>query len=382
MHVPLVDLRAQFEPIKGEVMRAIEGVLESMQLYMGPNISAFEAEFAAYCGATSCVTVANGTDALHLALRAAGIGQGDEVITVANTFFAGTEAIVTAGATPVYVDTDPHTHLIDVSRIEARLTPRTKAIMPVHLYGQMADMHPIMEVARRHRLVVVEDAAQAHGATYKGRRAGSIGQLGCFSFYFSKNLGAYGESGAVVTSDPELTRRLRLLRDHGSDRRYHHVELGFNSRMDEVQAAVLRIKLRHLDEWNAQRQVRAAIYARLLAGSGVTLPVTASDRDHVWYVYVIRSAERDTLQEQLAKHDIGSGIHFPTPIHLQPATRQFGYHPGDLPHTERAAREVLSIPMYAELTLNQQQRVAAQIAAGLSESARRRLKVESNVSDS
>lgn len=380
--VPLVDLRAQFQPIKREVMRAIETTLDSMHLYMGPNIAAFEAEFAEYCGAANCVGVGNGTDALHLALRAAGIGQGDEVITVANTFFAGTEAIVIAGATPVYVDIDPDTCLIDVSQIEGRVTPRTKAIMPVHLYGQMADMDPIMDIARRHRLLVVEDAAQAHGATYRGRKAGSIGHLGCFSFYFSKNLGAYGESGAVVSSDPELTRRMRLLRDHGSDQRYHHVELGFNSRMDELQAAVLRIKLRYLPAWNAQRQAHAATYARLLAGADVTLPAVASDRTHVWYVYVIQSPERDQLQQTLEARGVGTGIHFPTPIHLQPATHHLGYSEGDLPHTERAARQVLSIPMYAELTSVQQARVARATADGLSEIARRRLRVESNVSDS
>src|SRR5947207_2843561 len=265
MRVPLVDLTAQFQPMKDEVMRAIEEVLDSMHLFLGPNTAAFEREFAAYCGTTDCVSVANGTDALHLALRAAGVGPGDEVITVAHTFFATTEAIVMAGATPVYVDVDPATCLMDVSQIEARITPRTKAIMPVHLYGQMADMDPIMGIASRHDLLVVEDAAQAHGAEYRGRRAGSIGHLGCFSFYYSKNLGAYGESGAVLTSDPELARRLYLYRDHGSEQRYHHQAYGFNSRMDEIQAAVLRIKLRHLDAWNAQRQAHAATYDRLLA---------------------------------------------------------------------------------------------------------------------
>ncbi|TMF04470.1 MAG: DegT/DnrJ/EryC1/StrS family aminotransferase [Chloroflexi bacterium] len=361
MRVPLVDLTAQFQPIKGEVMRAIEEVLDSMQLFLGPNTRAFEEEFAAYCGTRSCVTVGNGTDALHLALRAAGVGAGDEVITVAHTFFATTEAIVMAGATPVYVDIDPNTYLMDVSQVEARVTSRTKAIMPVHLYGQMADMDAIGEIARRHELVVVEDAAEAHGAEYHGRRAGAIGQLGCFSFYFSKNLGAYGESGAVVTSDAELARRLRLYRDHGSEQRYQHLELGFNARMDEIQAAVLRIKLRHLDAWNAQRRERAAAYARLLADAGLGLPVTAPGRTHVWYVYVIRSPERDALQKVLADREIGTGVHFPVPIHLQPATRQLGHRAGDLPHTERAAHEVLSIPMYPELSTEQQAWIAAAI---------------------
>jgi len=359
MRVPLVDLTAQFQPIKQEVLQTIEDVLDSMHLFLGPNTQAFEEEFAGYCGTRSCVTVANGTDALHLALRAAGVGPGDEVITVAHTFFASTEAIVMAGATPVYVDIDPRTYLIDVDQIEARISSRTKAIMPVHLYGQMADMDAIMAIAARHDLVVIEDAAQAHGAEYKSRKAGSIGQLGCFSFYYSKNLGAYGESGAVVTSDPELARRLRLLRDHGSEHRYHHAEYGFNSRMDEIQAAVLRIKLRYLDTWNAQRRERAATYDRLLATANVGLPVTGADRSHIYYVYVIRSPDREALQRRLTEREIGTGIHFPIPVHLQPATRGLGYRVGDLPHTEQAANEVLSIPIYAELAEAQLEWVAA-----------------------
>jgi dTDP-4-amino-4,6-dideoxygalactose transaminase len=306
MTIPLCDLNAQFRPLKADVMRAIEDVLDSMHLFLGPNIAAFESEFAAYCGTQFCVTVANGTDALHLALRAANIGPGDEVITVAHTFFATAEAIHLVGARPVFVDIDPETYTLDPSQIESRLTPRTRAILPVHLYGQIADMDPIMDLAARHGLVVIEDAAQAHGADYRGRRAGSIGHLGCFSFYFSKNLGAYGEAGAVTTSDPELAQRLRLYRDHGSEVRYHHQVFGHNARMDEIQAAVLRVKLPHLD----------------------------------------------------AAFDIATGIHFPVPIHLQPAARPLGYQPGDLPHTERAASEVLSIPMYPELTDEQLQRVA------------------------
>jgi dTDP-4-amino-4,6-dideoxygalactose transaminase len=359
VRVPLVDLTAQFQPIKEEVMQAIEQVLDSMHLFLGPNTQAFEEEFAAYCGARFGVGMGNGTDALHLALRAAGVGQGDEVVTVAHTFFATTEAIVMVGARPVYVDIEPATFLMDVTQIEARITPRTRAIMPVHLYGQMADMDAIMDIAARHDLVVIEDAAQAHGAEYKGRRAGSIGHLGCFSFYYSKNLGAYGESGAVVTSDPELARGLRLYRDHGSEQRYHHEVFGFNTRMDEIQAAVLRVKLRHLDTWNSQRRQHAATYDRLLAEADIGLPVTGADRSHIYYVYVIRSPERDNLQSALTDRDIGTGIHFPVPVHLQPACREFGYHPGDLPHTERAAREVLSIPMYAELTEPQLEWVAS-----------------------
>jgi dTDP-4-amino-4,6-dideoxygalactose transaminase len=361
MHVPLVDLKAQFAPLKGEIMQAIEDVLESMHLFLGPNTRAFEEEFAAYCGATNCVTVANGTDALQLALRAAGVGAGDEVISVAHTFFATTEAIVSVGAKPVYVDIDPCTFLIDASQIESRITGRTRAIIPVHLYGQMADMDLIMDIAARHNLVVIEDAAQAHGAEYRGRRAGSIGHLACFSFYYSKNLGAYGESGAVVTSDPELTRRLRLYRDHGSEVRYHHEVYGFNSRMDEIQAAALRIKLRHLHDWNEARRQHAAAYDRLLANAGVGLPATGADRSHIYYVYVIRSSDRDRIQRLLSERDVGTGIHFPIPIHLQPACRDLGYKPGDLPHTEKAASEVLSLPMYAELTDDQLEWVASTI---------------------
>jgi dTDP-4-amino-4,6-dideoxygalactose transaminase len=361
MRVPLVDLSAQFAPIKAEVMGAIEEVLESMHLFLGPQNAAFEQEFAAYCGTCECVTVGNGTDALHLALRAADVGPGDEVITVAHTFFATTEAIVLAGGTPVYVDIDPVTYLMDPEQIGSRLTSRTKAIVPVHLYGQMADMGPIMDIAARHNLVVIEDAAEAHGAEYRGRRGGSVGHLGCFSFYYSKNLGAYGEAGAIVGTDPELMRRVRRLRDHGSAQRYHHQELGFNSRMDEIQAAILRIKLRHLEHWNVQRRAHAETYHRLLAGSGLGLPLTGPERTHVWYVYVIRSPERDRLQQALTKRDVGTGIHFPVPIHLQPATRRLGYRVGDLPHTEQAAAEVLSIPMYPELTQVQLEWVAASI---------------------
>jgi dTDP-4-amino-4,6-dideoxygalactose transaminase len=350
MPIPLCDLTAQFQPLKAEIMAAIEGVLDSMHLFLGPNMAAFESEFAAYCGARECVAVGNGTDALHLALRAADIGSGDEVITVAHTFFATAEAIWMAGAQPVFVDIDPQTFTMDVRQVEAKLSPRTKAILPVHLYGQMADMQPILEIAARHGLVVIEDAAQAHGATYGGRRAGAIGHLGCFSFYYSKNLGAYGEAGAVTTSDPELARRLRLLRDHGSEVRYQHTTFGFNSRMDEMQAAILRVKLRHLDAWNAQRRQNAARYADLLRDSGVEPPWLVSDGSHVYYVYVVRSPAREALQACLAEREIQAGIHFPVPIHLQPAAKSLGYRAGDLPHTEQAAREVLSLPMYPELT--------------------------------
>jgi dTDP-4-amino-4,6-dideoxygalactose transaminase len=359
--IPLVDLTAQFQPIKSELMGAIEDVLDSMHLFLGPRTQAFEEEFAAYCQTQFAIGVGNGTDALQLALRAAEVGYGDEVITVAHTFFATTEAIVLVGAKPVYVDIDPATSLMDVTQIEAVITSRTKAIIPVHLYGQMADMDPIMAVAQRHNLVVIEDAAEAHGAEYRGRRAGSIGHLGCFSFYYSKNLGAYGEAGAVLTSDPQLASRVRMLRDHGSEARYQHSRIGTNSRIDELQSAILSVKLRYLDQWNTLRCQHAATYAELLAGARVGLPVMAADRNHVYYVFVIRSAERDALQGELTRRGIGTGVHFPVPTHLQPAARDLGYAEGDLPETERAAREVLSIPMYPELTSQQLEYVAGAI---------------------
>jgi dTDP-4-amino-4,6-dideoxygalactose transaminase len=248
---------------------------------------------------------------------------------------------------------DPDTYLMDVSQVEARITPRTRALMPVHLYGQMVDMDPLMDIAARHNLVVIEDAAEAHGAEYRHRRAGSIGHLGCFSFYYSKNLGAYGESGAVTTSDPELADRLRRLRDHGSTERYLHEEYGFNSRMDEMQAAVLRVKLRYLDQWNVQRNEHARTYAQLLAGTPLRLPCVGPDRNHIWYVYVVATPERDALRQRLTEAGVGTGIHFPVPIHLQPASKSLGYAEGDLPNTERVAREVLSLPMYAELRQEQ-----------------------------
>jgi dTDP-4-amino-4,6-dideoxygalactose transaminase len=365
MQIPLVDLVAQYQPIKPEVMQAIEDVLGSMHLFLGPNAGALEEEFAAYCGTEFCVSVSNGTDALHLALRAAGIGAGDEVITVSHTFFATAEAIVMAGATPVFVDINPDSYTLDANQLEERITPRTRAIIPVHLYGRMCDMDPILEIAARRGLVVIEDSAQAHGAEYRGKRAGSLGQLGCFSFYYSKNLGAYGEAGAVTTSDPSLAAQLRRLRDHGSDTRYYHAEFGFNGRMDEIQAAVLRIKLRHLDEWNRLRRQHAAMYSELLEDTGVVLPEEPGDRSHVYHLYVVRTPHRDRLQQALRERGVGTGIHYPVPVHLQEAARSLGHSEGSLPHSERAAAEVLSLPMYAELTDEQISYVAEQVRSGL-----------------
>jgi dTDP-4-amino-4,6-dideoxygalactose transaminase len=293
--------------------------------------------------------VNSGTSALHLALIAAGVGPGDEVITVPFTFVATAAAIVYTGATPVFVDIDPSTFNMDPALVEAAVTPRTKAIVPVHLYGQTADMGPILDVARRHGLLVIEDACQAHGAEYEGRRAGSLADMGCFSFYPGKNLGACGEGGAVTTNNEQFARKLRMLRDWGADRKYHHVLKGFNYRLDELQAAVLRVKLKYLEEWTEARRENATRYASLLAGSGTEVPEEAVQRRHVYHVYAIRTAGRDALQRLLEASGIRTGIHYPIPVHLQPAYSDLGYGLGDFPESERAAREVLSLPMFPEL---------------------------------
>jgi dTDP-4-amino-4,6-dideoxygalactose transaminase len=361
--IPLVDLRAQYEPIKAEIHQAWDEILDSMRLFLGPNVQAFEKEFAEYCGAGHAIGVSDGTNALHLALRACNVGAGDEVITVSHTFIATVEAILLTGARPVFVDIDPQTYTLDVSQIERCMTPRTRAILPVHLYGQCVDMDPIMAMAQKHNLYVIEDACQAHGAIYKGRKAGSLGHIAGFSFYFSKNLGAYGEGGMVTTNDPDLARRVRMLRDHGSEKRYYHEELGWNARLDELQAAVLRIKLRRLETWNEQRRQNAALFNRKLAGNGVVTPVEAADNRHVYHLYVIRSQKRDALKDHLAAQGIGTGIHYPVPAHLQKTCADLGYALGSLPVTEKVVNEILSLPLYAELTVEQIERVAAEVKA-------------------
>jgi dTDP-4-amino-4,6-dideoxygalactose transaminase len=357
--IPFVDLKAQYHSIKPEIDAAIAGVLESSQFVLGPEVTAFEAEFAAYGGVKHAIGVNSGTSALHLALLAAGIGPGDEVITVTFTFVATAAAIGYTGATPVFVDIDPRSFTMDVSQIERAITPRTKAILPVHLYGQMADMDPILEIARRHNLLVIEDAAQAHGAEYKGRAAGSLGDMGCFSFYPGKNLGAYGEGGMVVTNRSEYNRTVRMLRDWGAERKYQHVLKGYNYRLEGLQGAILRVKLRHLPAWTNQRRERAAQYARHLAASGIRLPEEMPARRHVYHVYAIRTDAREALQNVLNAQGIQTGIHYPIPVHLQPAYADLGYQPGDFPQSEAAAREVLSLPMYPELTGEQVEQVAA-----------------------
>lgn len=346
--IPLVDLKRQHAPLRAEIEAAFTEVMNGMQLFLGPNVRAFEEEFKQYVGTRDCIGVSDGTTALQLALLACDIGPGDEVITVSNTFFATVEAISLVGATPVFVDVDPTTYLINVRTVERAITPRTRAILPVHLYGRMANMAPLVALARRYDLRVIEDACQAHGARRDGRMAGTVGDVGCFSFYFSKNLGAYGEAGGVVTNDPDIARRIRLLRDHGSERRYHHDALGMNARLDELQAAVLRIKLPYLDDWNEARRRHASCYSSRLNGLPITLPLIPG-ADHVFHLYVIRTAERDALRQHLEQLGIHVGIHYPIPCHLQPACAPFNPGTGSLPVTESLARDILSLPMFPEL---------------------------------
>jgi dTDP-4-amino-4,6-dideoxygalactose transaminase len=351
--IPFVDLKAQYHSIKAEVDAAISDVLENSSFVLGKHVAAFEEEFAAYCQASYAQGVNSGTSALHLAMLAAGIGPGDEVITVSMTFVATVSAIGYTGARPVFVDADPVSYTMDPAKIEAAITERTKAIVPVHLYGQPADMDPIMEIARRHKLIVIEDAAQAHGAEYKGRRVGSIGDLGCFSFYPGKNLGAYGEGGAVVTSSPEYNRTIRMLRDWGAEKRYHHVLKGYNYRLEGIQGAILRVKLRYLDGWTACRQAHAREYSKALEGSGLQTPAVMPYGSHVFHVYALRSAERDQLQQALQSAGVQSGIHYPYPVHLLEAWADLGYQKGSFPVSEQIAAEELSLPMYPELTSEQ-----------------------------
>lgn len=363
MNVPLVDLKAQYAPLKQDILAGVEKVLDGMGLFLGQNVQGLEREFADFLGARHGIGVSDGTNALHIILRAMGIGPGDEVITPTHTFIATAEAIALAGATPVFVDVNPDTCLIDCAQVEARITSNTKAIMPVHLYGQPVDMDDLMALARAKGLRVIEDACQAHGAEYRGRPAGSLGDAAAFSFYFSKNLGAYGEGGFISTNDDELAHRVRMLRDHGSEKRYYHDMIGFNGRLDEIQALVLRKKLPCLAEWNAARQAHAQRYNELLAGSPVRTPVSLADRTHIYHLYVIRAPERDALQAFLKERGIGTGIHYPVPIHMQKAFAYLGYGPGAFPVTEKLAGEILSLPMYAELTDEQIEYVTSSVKA-------------------
>ena len=352
MQIEFVDLKRQYHNIEEEVLTEITGALRSMKLFLGNNVQQFEVDFARYCNTEFAIGVGSGTEALHLALRAYGIGEGNEVITVANTFFATVEAIALVGAMPVFVDIDPKTYNIDISQIESRITTKTKAIIPVHLYGHPADMGPIQELALAHNLVVIEDACQAHGAEYMGRRTGSLGNVGCFSFYFSKNLGAYGEAGIIVTSDPDVAKKCRMLRDHGQDTKHNHTLMGVNSRLDEIQAAVLRVKLPHLDEWNNKRRAIAQAYEAGLPSSLVK-PIEMPWAKHVYHLYVIRSRFRDQMRNNLEAKGIATGIHYPIPIHLQEACLHYCKRDFSLPVTENITKQILSLPIYPELTLEE-----------------------------
>ena len=359
--IPILDLHAQYRSIKPEMDAAVQQVLESGAFALGPAVADFEKQFAAYCGTREAVGVNSGTSALHLALLAAGVGPGDEVITTPFTFVATIAAIEYAGARPVFVDIDPAYYCLDPEQIEAAITPRTKAIMPVHLYGQPADMDPILAIARARSLVVIEDACQAHGAEYRGHRCGSMGLIGCFSFYPGKNLGACGEGGAAVTSDPQLAETMRSLRAWGEETRYTHTRRGFNYRMDGIQGAVLGVKLRHLEGWTEARRERAAVYATALAGTAAVVPQVRPGARHVFHVFAVRVPGRDAVRAQLAEAGVQTGIHYPIPLHLQPAYRDLGFTEGDFPIAERVAGEVLSLPMFPELTDGQIDMIAGVI---------------------
>ncbi len=352
--IPLVDLKAQYQSIKPEIDAAIGRVLETGAFALGPAVADFEKKFAPYCGVSFAAGVNTGTSALHLALLALGIGRGDEVIAPAMTFIATVSAIDYTGARPVLVDVEPGTCTMDPAKIEAVITPRTRAILPVHLYGQCADMDPILEVAKRHGIPVVEDCAQAHGAEYKGRRAGSMGVMGCFSFYPGKNLGAYGEGGAVVTNRADYDKTIRMLRDWGMDRKYHHDLKGFNYRMEGIQGAVLGVKMKYIEGWTEKRRAAARHYREQLAKiPGVRLPEEASGRRHVYHVFAIFVQNRDEVARRMQAAGIGVGIHYPIPVHLQACFAELGHHRGDFPVAEQIAAEELSLPIYPELEEDQ-----------------------------
>jgi dTDP-4-amino-4,6-dideoxygalactose transaminase len=366
MNVPLLDLQAQNGPLRAEILAAIARVCDSQRFIMGPEIDALEAELARMLAVPHAVAVSSGTDAVLLALMALGIGPGDEVVTSSYSFFATAGSVVRVGARPVLVDIDPTTFNADPASVARAITPRTKAIMPVHLFGLSADMDAILDEASRSGIAVVEDAAQAIGATYKGRPTGSMGAIGCFSFFPSKNLGAFGDAGLLTTRDATLAERARMLRNHGMQPKYYHHVIGGNFRMDALQAAVLRVKAPHLDAWTEARRVNARRYRRLFADAGldgrVVLPQETPGCRHIFNQFVIRTAERDELKRHLDARGIGNEIYYPVPFHLQPCFAGLGYRAGDFPHAERAAAESLAIPIYGELTIEQQQTVVEAIA--------------------
>ena len=363
MAIPLVDLQAQYRGIKDEIDQAIQRVVSSTRFILGAEVESFESEFAAYCGTEYAVGVSSGTAALQLALEACEVGPGDEVITTPFTFIATVAAISHVGARPVFVDIDETTYNVDPNRIEAAITHKTKAILPVHLYGQPTAMDPILDVAQEHGLKVIEDAAQAHGATYDGRRVGSLGDVACFSFYPAKNLGAYGDAGAVTSNDPVIADRVRVLSNHGRSQWYEHISIGYTYRLDALQAAILRVKLAYLDDWNEARRRIADRYGEALSGTELVMPQEASRCRSVYHVYVVRSQQRDRLVGYLREKGIGVAVHYPIPVHLQPAYSHCNWREGDFPVAERCAKEVLSLPIYAELTAGQVEEVAEAIKA-------------------
>lgn len=351
MRVPFLDLKAQLLPIRNEVNAAISEVIDNTAFAGGPFVERFEKEFAAFCGARFAVGVGNGTDAIWLALLALGVGEADEVITVPSTFVATAEAISFAGADPVFVDIDPDTCNMDPAKLEEAITPRTKAIIPVHLFGQPADMDPILAIAKKHGLPVLEDSCQAHGALYKNRKAGTMGIAGCFSFYPGKNLGAFGEAGAVVTDDEELAKKIKVLRDHGQPQKYHHDVIGWNGRMDGIQGAVLSVKLKHLAKWNEARRSHAKMYDALLKDVGaVRIPVEKDYARHVYHIYALRDPKRNALMSFLGEKGVATGIHYPVPLHMTKAYEYMNQKQGSFPVAELAASEFVSLPMFPELT--------------------------------
>jgi len=361
-NVPFVDLGIQYQAIAAEINHAISKVIQEADFILGREVRLFEEEFAAFCDVPYAVGVDSGTSALELALRAFDIGPGDEVITAANSFIASALGVSHAGAKPVLVDVDPYTYTLDVTAIERAITRRTKAILPVHLYGHPAHMDPIQQLADKHGVMVIEDACQAHGARYKGKRVGSLSHAAAFSFYPGKNLGAYGDGGMVVTNDKKVANRLEMLRNYGQKEKYKHLFRGYNRRLDTMQAAILRVKLRYLEKWNAARRWNASLYQKHLEGSGVVVPGEAGGAESVWHLYVIRTEQRDQLKDHLVSKGINASIHYPVPIHLQPAYQDLGHKRGDFPVTEAYAEKILSLPMYAELTGRQIEFVAQTIS--------------------
>ncbi len=365
MAIPLVDLRRQYEEIKGEISAAMAGVIENSAFILGEEMELFEAEFASFSGARYAIGVSSGTAALHLALLAAGVGKGDEVITVPYTFTATTEAISYVGARPVFVDINPRDFNMDVSRIEKKITGKVKAILPVHIYGQPVDMEPVLDLAAKYGLQVIEDAAQAHGAQYRGKRVGALGAAGCFSFYPGKNLGAYGDGGMVVTNDEAIADKVRLLRNHGRRGKYEHLVRGYNYRLDTLQAAILRVKLKRLSSWNENRRQHAELYNELLAGTEALTPREREDVKHVYHLYVLRVKDRDGLQKWLKSRGIAAGAHYPLPLHLQKAYEYLGYGRGDFPAAEKCSQEVISLPMFPELTREEIEEVCEAVTSFL-----------------